>query len=140
MLKLVCALILFLIFVVLSGFHFYWLFGGEWGVEKVIPTKNEDTAPPGIPKVATLIVAIGLATIGILYLIKSNVILVDLPEWFNYAFWIIPIIFTLRAIGDFKYVGFFKKIKNTKFAEADTRIFSPLCLLIGILGMLIQIL
>ena len=29
-------------------------------------------------------------------------------------------------------VGFFKKIYNSNFATLDTRVFSPLCLLLGI--------
>lgn len=40
-------------------------------------------------------------------------------------------IFTLRAIGEFNAVGFFKKIKDTEFAIYDTKYFSPLCLILG---------
>lgn len=40
--------------------------------------------------------------------------------------------FIVRAIGDFKYVGFFKKIYNSSFASLDTRYFSPLILVLGI--------
>jgi len=35
-------------------------------------------------------------------------------------------------------VGFFKKIKHTEFAKSDSKIFSPLCLSIGVIGVLIQ--
>ncbi|WP_367946795.1 DUF3995 domain-containing protein [Leptospira santarosai] len=41
--------------------------------------------------------------------------------------------FLFRAIGDFRLVGFFKKIRGTKFAKNDTAFFSPLCLLLSIL-------
>ena len=44
----------------------------------------------------------------------------------------IGIIMLIRAVGDFKYVGFFKKIKGTIFAQNDTHFYSPLCLLISI--------
>ena len=40
-------------------------------------------------------------------------------------------IFVLRALGDFQYVGFSKRIRGTQFAHWDDRIFSPLCLLIA---------
>ena len=40
--------------------------------------------------------------------------------------------FLLRAIGDFRLVGFFKRVRNTRFAAWDTRLFSPLSLGIGI--------
>ncbi|PTT14637.1 DUF3995 domain-containing protein, partial [Flavobacterium sp. HMWF030] len=52
-------------------------------------------------------------------------------------FWIIIFIFILRAIGDFNYVGFFKKHRNSEFALKDTKYYSPLCLLIGVLTLLV---
>jgi hypothetical protein len=54
--------------------------------------------------------------------------------------WIIPAIFLIRAIGDFKYVGFTKKVKSSTFAELDTKFFSPLCLVIAALGFAIEFL
>ncbi len=47
---------------------------------------------------------------------------------------IIPIVFIIRAIGEFHYVGFFKQIKDTDFGQMDTLLFSPLCLVIGLMG------
>ena len=44
----------------------------------------------------------------------------------------IGIVMLVRAVGDFKYVGFFKKIEGTIFAQNDTRYYSPLCLLISL--------
>ncbi|MFT6442917.1 MAG: hypothetical protein ACJASM_002470, partial [Salibacteraceae bacterium] len=35
--------------------------------------------------------------------------------------------------------GLFKKIKHTDFAKADTKLFVPLCLSIGIIGIVIQL-
>ncbi len=137
----ILSISLFLIFTILGSFHFYWLFGGLWGLKKVIPTKNNETNNMSIPKFATLIVGIMLALFGLLYLTKSELTAFEIPNWItNYAFWFIPLIFIVRAIGEFKYVGFFKKIKNTEFAKADSKIFSPLCISIGIIGILIQLL
>lgn len=62
MIVIILSTMLFLIFAVLGGFHFYWLFGGNWGLEKVIPTKGNETSNLSIPKLATLIVGV----IGIL--------------------------------------------------------------------------
>lgn len=53
--------------------------------------------------------------------------------------WIIPIIFFLRSIGDFRYVGLTKKVKGTVFARLDTLYFAPLCLLIAWLGVVVQV-
>ncbi len=50
---------------------------------------------------------------------------------YNYTGWLISAIFIIRAIGDFNAVGFFKKIKQTEFANYDTKYFSPLCLSLG---------
>jgi hypothetical protein len=36
-----------------------------------------------------------------------------------------------RAIGEFKYVGFFKRVRGTRFALLDTLVYSPLCLLLA---------
>jgi hypothetical protein len=138
MIAIVLSLILFLIFTILGGFHFYWLFGGVWGLKKVIPTRGKELKSISVPKFATLMVGLVLVSFGLMYLIKSEFISVEIPSWLkNYGYWFIPLIFILRAIGDFKYVGIFKKIQNTKFAKADNKIFIPLCLIIGILGILI---
>ena len=140
MITTVFSITLFLIFTALGAFHFYWLFGGKWGLEKVIPTKNNQMNTPSIPKFATLIVAVVLLLFGLAYLVKSRLLNFEIPNWIiYYGYWIIPSIFMLRAIGDFKYVGIFKKIKDTEFAKADSKWFVPLCLTIGLFGVLIQI-
>jgi hypothetical protein len=45
---------------------------------------------------------------------------------------ILAILFALRAMGDFHYVGFFKKVKSTPFALYDTKYFSPFCLYLSL--------
>jgi len=141
MISTILSLILFLTFLILSIFHFYWLFGGIWGVKKVIPTQKSKPNSIKIPKIATLIVALVLLTFSLLYFIKSALITITLSNLLlNYAYWIIPSLFILRAIGDFNYVGFFKKIKGTEFAQADTKIFVPLCIFIGLSGIIINLL
>lgn len=39
----------------------------------------------------------------------------------------LALIFAVRAIGDFRYVGFFKHIRGSRFARMDTMCYSPLC-------------
>jgi hypothetical protein len=134
------AIILFLIFLFLSSIHFYWGLGGRWGSEGVIPVKanNPKVIMPG--PLPTFIVALGLFGFGLFILIKSGLINLDLPLWLEKSgLWIIAGIFILRAIGEFKYVGFFKKIKQTNFGQNDTKYYSPLCLLIGILTIFIEL-
>jgi len=136
----IITLFLFFIFLAISGLHFYWGFGGKWGNQGVVPTKV-DGAPVFIPgTISTFIVAIGLLCFAIFYLIKYGFIKISLPAWTDqFGFWIIISIFILRAIGDFNYVGFFKKHKSSKFAINDTKYYSPLCLLIGLLTLILEL-
>jgi hypothetical protein len=129
--------ILFGIFLFLSSLHFYWAFGGKWGSTAVLPTKDDNATQkalnPGIT--ATLIVALGLLAFGLLPLVITGTIPFQLPRWLDKSgLWIIAGIFGARAIGDFNYVGFFKRIKHTTFAKNDTKYYSPLCLVISILA------
>jgi hypothetical protein len=49
--------------------------------------------------------------------------------------WMQVAVFLLRAIGDFRYVGFFKRVHKTAFARNDSLIYSPLCLLLAALAL-----
>jgi hypothetical protein len=40
----------------------------------------------------------------------------------------VSVAFAARAVGDFRYLGFFKRVRGTRFARADDRYFVPLCL------------
>lgn len=137
----VIAIILFSIFLFISSIHFYWAFGGQWGSDAVLPTKADNNTKVLNPSILpTLIVAFGLLGFGLYILVMSGLISFDIPQWLNnYGLWIIASIFTLRAIGDFNYVGFFKKIEHTKFGKNDTKYFSPLCLTIGILTIILEL-
>jgi hypothetical protein len=41
-------------------------------------------------------------------------------------------LFLLRSVGEFRLVGFFKRVRGTDFAWWDTRLYSPLCLAMGV--------
>jgi Protein of unknown function (DUF3995) len=131
------AIILSIIFLSISAIHFYWAIGGKWGVNAAIPTTNEGKAPfqPGI--IPTLIVGFGL--LGFALVALGNLGIFDAflsKKWINCATYAIVAIFTLRGIGDFKYVGLGRKIKNTNFAKYDKRYFTPLCFLIALLALI----
>jgi hypothetical protein len=36
-------------------------------------------------------------------------------------------VLALRAIGEFRYVGLFKRVRESRFAALDTRVYTPLC-------------
>src|SRR5215203_6595681 len=128
------------IFISLSTLHFYWAFGGKRWYEDVLPTSSNGLhrMNPGV--LPTLIIAFGLLAMALItagnqglferYIKKS---------YFRYGSLIIAIIFLLRAIGDFRFIGFFKTVKATRFGMNDTQFFSPLCLFVSLLSILIFI-
>ncbi|WP_088102829.1 DUF3995 domain-containing protein [Halalkalibacter urbisdiaboli] len=117
----------------ISILHFYWVIGGTWGGRAALPEKVKGNLAFTPRRIETLIVAVGLVGVGFILLAQNDLI----PFFASNAFtkWsstILTIIFLLRAIGDFKYYGFFKKVKNTNFSKYDTRLYTPLCLYLGI--------
>jgi Protein of unknown function (DUF3995) len=137
--KILITSLLSLIFLSLAVIHIYWGFGGKTVSVAAVPTKN-DIKPvinPGLFE--CLVVAIVLLSVGLFILIKGGIILIKLPDWLlNYGLWAIAMLFLLRAVGEFKYLGFFKKIKTTKFGQMDTKYYSPLCLLIALLSIILE--
>ena len=117
-----------LTFLTISGFHFYWSFGGKFGSQAVVPEISGIAVfKPSV--LATVFVALAMlvgAWLSWTSALKAgNLILI-------YGNLAIGIVMLVRAVGDLKYVGFFKKIKGTTFAQNDTRYYSPLCLLISL--------
>ena len=130
------------IFLVLSLLHVYWAFGGVYDLGGVIPTKSNESKVFKAPPFLTFLVAVFLFLVALVYADSAEVYKVSfLPEFLKeFGLIIFASIFIIRAIGDFKYVGFFKKIKGTQFAKNDSKYFSPLCVFLGIAGILIVIL
>lgn len=111
-------MILCIIFAALGLIHFNWVIGGEFSFEKSLPTKENGEKVLNPKKIESAVVGIGLIVFGVFYLIKSELLEFNIPDWIiKYGGWIIPTIFLLRAIGEFKYLGFFKKIKDTEFGK-----------------------
>ena len=137
----IIAYILVFISIILFAIHIYWGLGGKWAGESGIPTKEngEKLFSPG--PIPTFIVAFGLLgfafiVITSLSLDSSNLLIIQLIK--KYGLLSIAAIFSLRALGDFKYVGFFKKIKTTNFGRLDSKYFSPLCAIIALMSIILQ--
>ncbi|HMJ48275.1 MAG TPA: DUF3995 domain-containing protein [Ferruginibacter sp.] len=128
------------IFIVLSILHFYWAVGGKRWYEEVLPTSSSGLKRLNPGAVSGLMVALGLMLFA--FITAGNQGLFDRyikRTYFRIGTLVIVIIFFLRAIGDFKFIGFFKTVKSTRFAINDTQIFSPLCLFIALLSVLVFI-
>ncbi|MDW3211320.1 MAG: DUF3995 domain-containing protein [Reichenbachiella sp.] len=131
-------IILLLIFSALAGLHFSWALGSHWGFTAALPTTPEGDLLLKPTPLDSAIVGFGLMAFGIYYLLQTQWINKTLPDKLNRIIgWVIPGIFLLRAVGDFKYVGIFKPPMQTAFAQADFFFYSPLCLLIALLGFLV---
>ncbi len=136
-----CSFVLILIFFLIACLHFYWALGGRWAIDSVVPTNENGERMLTTGVVSCLVVTTGLLVFTTYYLVRAKLIELHLPDIVLNSFgWIISSIFLLRAIGDFRYVGFTKRIRNTTFAKLDTAYFSTLCLLIAILGFMIEVL
>lgn len=123
------AVILFLI----SAIHVYWAFGGQWGGKAAVPQK-ESGRPAFVPGPApTFAVAFIVLAVGLLLLIQSGQLSLLESNGFTRVCCILcTVVFFLRAVGDFKYFGFFKTVKHSVFSRNDTWLYSPLCLYLAI--------
>lgn len=115
----------------LAGLHLYWAAGGSWGKRFAIPEVNGHPVftPSPLVTVAVVLALCGAASVAV---VRGYFLFSSLPgspvHWAAIA---IGFIFFLRAVGDFRLVGYFKRVRGTPFATWDTRLFSPLCLLIA---------
>jgi hypothetical protein len=101
------------------------------GANVVIP--KVQGRPAFVPsRNASLVVAALLLAGSVVALTQGHVLPGLLPE--ALAHWgalAAGTAFLLRAFGELRLVGFFKRVRNTDFARWDTWLFSPLSALIG---------
>jgi len=136
--KIILTRTLIAIFFVLAMIHFYWAIGGQWGFENALPTDEQGIKLLNPKTIDSILVGTILLIFGLLYwsslkTLKNKILTIIR----NIGLWVIPILFLVRAMGDFKYLGFFKQVNGTVFAELDTKFYSPLCLIIGVVGILL---
>ena len=108
------------VFALLAMLHFYWAVGGQTGKIAAIP--EHDGIPVFRPSRA------GTAGVGLVLLGAAAIVLMHLEVLLAGG----AAVLMLRAIGDFRLVGFFKRVRGTAFARADTLLYSPLCLALGV--------
>jgi len=135
---LIIKFLLVLIFILLSLLHFYWGAGGKWWLDNSLPIdiENENIKYPSSG--LTYLVAIGLLFFAMNIACFSNLIVCPFPIHLSkYVVYVLALILILRVVGDFKYFGLFRKVKNTTFAKYDVLIYTPLCLALFILTILL---
>ncbi len=124
------------VFAALAGLHAYWALGGTSGTVAVIPTvEGRATLAPSA--LATWVVATLLALSALLLV---GAVAGWSPTWvFRVGCAGLGVVMLARAIGDFRTVGFFKRVRHTEFARNDTRFFAPLCLGLSIAAVLVAV-
>jgi hypothetical protein len=120
----------------IAVFHVYWALGGQFARDAAIPVR--DGRPLFRPKPPlTLLVAVLIGVAALLLLDGANVVALPLPaSWVAASCWTVALIFAARAIGDFRYVGFFKRVRDSRFAQMDSALYSPLCVLLSFAAIL----
>jgi hypothetical protein len=123
----------------LCALHVHWGIGGVGGPSVALP--EVDGRPLFIPsRFACFAVAAALAGASYLLLSRGGVVSSPFPApWIQAGTLGVGAVFVLRAIGDFRVCGFFKRVHGTPFAVWDTRLFSPLSLAIGLASLWVAI-
>jgi hypothetical protein len=133
------AKLLIVIFVLIGILHLYWAVGKRVGESAVVP--SVDGKPLFQPsRWATAGVAGALFCAAALVAIHSGIVSVPAPDFLVViGCWGLVAVFALRAIGDFRYLGFFKRVTDTRFARADTFVYSPPCAVLAAMAAAVAI-
>jgi len=120
-----------LVFVILALWHFRMACLPHTGESAAVP--SVDGKPLFVPsRMATLLVGVALLGCAVLVGAATGLLWTGVPHkllsWASYG---LALGLMARAIGDFRYVGLFKKVRGSPFARMDTRLYSPLCLLLA---------
>lgn len=121
-----------------AAFHLHWALGGRLGFAVSLPQR-----PDGTPVMAHRLpwwrpaagaVALGLVALALLVLAHAGHLPLPLPRGLTRgALLATGAAFAARALVPNRYVGFFKTLRGTRWARYDTRFYSPLFLLLGLL-------
>ena len=117
-----------LVLAAIGALHIYWARGGQRFAAKAIPTSGgKPTMAPGAT--ATYAVAGLLATAASASALSTMHLGGRLPRLLAAC---AGLTLLLRAVGDFRLIGFLKKERSSEFAKLDTALYSPLCLFLGL--------
>jgi Protein of unknown function (DUF3995) len=113
----------------LAALHVYWALGGQFGKGVVIPERAGALLFKPSPA-ATLLVAAALVAAATCALAQGGA--VTAPGTGSQAgCCVLAALFAARAVGEGRYVGFLKRVRNTAFARSDSWLYSPLCVLLA---------
>jgi hypothetical protein len=120
------------VFALLALIHAYWAVGGRAGVSAAVPELHD--RPAFVPSaLATLAVAVALAGCAVLVAVSAGLIFPSMRfAWVTWLTFALAFVLLARAVGDFRLVGFFKRVQGTTFARLDSAVYAPLCLALAV--------
>jgi len=133
------ALAVCLALTIIAAIHLYWAAGGTIWKAGAIPSRGGVPVLSPSPLSTSLV---GVALLGMAAVVGSTAGLLPffLPAGLlRGASVLLALIFATRAVGEFRYVGFFKRVRGSVFAGRDTYLYSPLCLLLAVLIALVAL-
>ena len=128
----VVSIIVAIAFAVLAILHIYWASGGRLNIRKMVPVAGGEPlfipGPVGTFVVAVILICFTMVALGLGF---YNMVSVACQPYLEIAGYTIGGVLVLRSIGEFRYVGFFKRVRGSEFAKIDSWVYSPFCLLTG---------
>lgn len=109
-------------FGLLALLHFYWALRGVGAGAGSAAIPEVEGAPAFRPSKAAT------AAVGLVLLFTAAIVLLRIEPLLYGA----AAVLALRAVGDFRLVGFFKRVRGSRFSRLDTLLYSPLCLALGL--------
>ena len=121
-----------------AGFHGAWALGGQLGLSVSLPQRADGTPVMSHRfswwRPAAGAIALLLGVLAVLLLGRAHVLALPLPDGVERAALLaVGVAFVARALVPNRFVGFFKSQRGTRWAKYDTRLYSPLFLLLGML-------
>ncbi len=111
----------------IAAWHFYWAAGGRRGLQAAVPRRKDGTAVLAPRAVASALAGAAIALAGSVFWMAIGWLPAPLPgPALRIGLAAMAAIFALRLIGDFRYVGLFKRVRGTEFGRRDDAIYGPL--------------
>ena len=125
------AVIVCAIFLAIALWHLYMAWSPATGANGSVP--STDGKPIFVPSFrATILVAVMLVLFAGLVASTAGLLQLAVPTaTLRLLSYLLATGLFARAVGDFRFVGFFKSVRGTRFATLDYFLYSPICLLLA---------
>jgi len=120
------------VYAALAVVHVAWAAGIKTAATAAVPTRSDGQPVIRPGPAATVAVAVLLLVAAFVLLGDVEILPPLVPRMlYRIGTWGIGAVFLLRVIGDFRYIGMFKRERTSRFARLDTRVYTPLCALLA---------